>query len=1257
MLEWLAKIGKRQRTKADVLASFGQFLRARYDAAQTTDQNSNHWGQADALDADSANSASVRKKLRERSRYEVANNCYARGIVRTHANAVVGTGPRLQVLLDNESLSATVETAWSDWARHRQLADKLRTMRLSQAVDGESVAILTTGDDFANVTLDVRLVETEQLATPDLLISDSLHVDGIDLDDSTGRPVRYHILRQHPGSSGFVAVNDSEPLPASAVIHLFRADRPGQHRGIPEITPALELFAVLRRYTRATLLAAETAASFALFLKTNSTAIEPAEVDAWESIAYKHGAAVTLPDGWDVTQLRAENPSTAYGDFKRQLIAEIARCLNMPYNVAAADSSNHNYSSGRLDHQVYGREVETDQDYYERACLDRIFAKWLEEATMAGVLPVEAMAAEASHEWHWDPLEDIDPQKTANARVDALKSAMTSIPTEFARNGRDWRSEFTKQAQALGLTFEEYQSRVAGVLLPLPTSPTGGMAAASGSDVADSSPSAEFGGLSRRQWQNNVKAIRDILSGLIAGTTTATAADTMLQSLGLSAEKSQALIQDAQDNQQVDDPALTGSFGGQLLRANRRHAGDVLLSGTARINAAAGEQSRIEILAYNGGLLLVAGFALPVVVDVAGLEISSQVRPVLIDHDDTADGVLGQTEIIAVDPATGRITASGLVLGVSDRARRVTEMAAAGYQWQASIGCVVQERELVPAGRTVEVNGQAFSGPVIVARRATLREISFVPTGADDRTSAQIAANAAGDYVMPTFEEWLASLGFDLKTLSDAQRAVLTSQYQAQQAAANPPAQPAAATAQPAGTTPAAAVSPAATVAAAASQDPVHTLRAAAAAESERIAAVTRETENHIDLRANAIREGWTVERTQLEVLRANRPVAPMAFIPSQPEGGPQVIEAALAQAGRIPEADLTRHFTPQALQAAHTRFRGRIGLQQILLEAAWEGGYRGRHFDRGATGMGAILRAAFSTLSLPGILSNNANKFLLAGFMAVEDAWRQITATRSVNDFKTITSYRMTGAFQFEKVGPTGELKHGAVGEESFTNKADTYGKLFAVTRQDIINDDLGSLSDLPKRIGRGAGLKLNDVFWTEFCADHSTFFPTDGSDGNYQEGAGTALSITSLTAAEKLFFDQVDPDGNPLAIDPEIMLVPNALFVTGTQLTRDTDVRDTTASTKYTTGNPHAGKFRPVRTSYLGHASYGNSTKAWYLLANPNELAMIEVVFLNGQQQPTVESADADFDVLGIQMRGYFDFGVNKQDKRAAVKSKGEA
>ncbi|MBW7905362.1 MAG: hypothetical protein H3C42_07325, partial [Phycisphaerae bacterium] len=243
----------------------------------------------------------------------------------------------------------------------------------------------------------------------------------------------------------------------------------------------------------------------------------------------------------------------------------------------------------------------------------------------------------------------------------------------------------------------------------------------------------------------------------------------------------------------------------------------------------------------------------------------------------------------------------------------------------------------------------------------------------------------------------------------------------------------------------------------------------------------------------------------------------------------------------------------------------------------------------------------------------------------------------------------------QYEKVAPGGELKHGTLGEQSYTNKAETYGLILSIDRRDIINDDLGAITTVPRKLGRGSGLKINDVFWSIFM-NNAAFF--SAGNNNYLSGADTALGIDGLTKAEVAFLNQVDPDGKPIGIMPAVILVPTALSAMGTMLFKSVEIRDTTASTKYPIANPHAGKFRVEVSRYLSNAQYtGNSEKAWYLLADPTDLPVIETAFLNGQESPTIETADADFNVLGIQMRGYHDFGVALQEPRGGVKSKGEA
>ncbi len=324
-----------------------------------------------------------------------------------------------------------------------------------------------------------------------------------------------------------------------------------------------------------------------------------------------------------------------------------------------------------------------------------------------------------------------------------------------------------------------------------------------------------------------------------------------------------------------------------------------------------------------------------------------------------------------------------------------------------------------------------------------------------------------------------------------------------------------------------------------------------------------------------------------------------------------------------------------------------------------------GQHYDSAAnlrgllqaaflpSGSNGNMRASYSTLSLPGILADVMNKLLLDHFSAVESSWKPLAATRPVRDFRTVHSYSLTGDLQYEEVAPTGEIKHGTLGDIEYTNRAKTYGKMLGVSREDIINDDLGALQRIPQRLGRGAALKINDVFWSIFL-NNSTFF-TSGNN-NVSTGGGSALDATgaAINAAEVIFSAQTDPDGKPMGVMPRILLVPPTLFNTATRLMGSN--LTVGGSSNAADANVYQGRYQVVTSVYMENSSYtGYSAAAWYLLCDPMDLAVIEMVFLNGREVPIIESADADFNTLGIQVRGYHDFGVALQEPRGGVRSAG--
>ena len=205
-------------------------------------------------------------------------------------------------------------------------------------------------------------------------------------------------------------------------------------------------------------------------------------------------------------------------------------------------------------------------------------------------------------------------------------------------------------------------------------------------------------------------------------------------------------------------------------------AGEAGSVGEGKSDAAA--LRRFSMTAYTGGAMDLPGWAHPVVVDLAGLNVSAKSRPILKDHNRSL--IVGHTDSIGVQGS--RLVVSGVISGAGPVAREIVDSSRNGFPWQASLGAASRQTEFVAKGRTASANGRTFEGPVYIARQAVLGEVSFVALGADDNTSASVAAARAGsdkEFDM-TFEQWITAKGFDPSTLTDAQRASLQAFHEAE---------------------------------------------------------------------------------------------------------------------------------------------------------------------------------------------------------------------------------------------------------------------------------------------------------------------------------------------------------------------------------------------------------------------------------------------------------------------------------------------
>jgi len=426
-------------------------VRARFDAAQTTRDNLRHWSAADYLSADMEAAPEVRRTLRNRSRYEVANNSYAKGLIQMLANDTIGTGPRLQMLSSDEDFNDAVETAFMKWANAARLPAKLRTMRMARCQDGEAFAVMATNPRVRNpVKLDLMLIEADRVAGDLVWRGDDATVDGITFD-TWGNPADYRVLKYHPGDVKFTTGAEAVHVPAEYMLHIFRQDRPGLHRGVPELTAALPLFAQLRRYNLAVLSAAEAAADFAAILYTDAPPSgESDAVEPMDAIPLERNMMLTVPAGWKMGQLDPKQPAANHAEFVKIILSEIARCVVTTYGTLAGDHSGYNYASGRLDNQIYHKSILVDRSFWESEVLNRIFAMWFREYSLTTMrtFPTER------HTWFWDGFPHVDPNKEATAQEKRLSNHITTLAAECARDGRDYLAVLRQRGKEIRLMRE-----------------------------------------------------------------------------------------------------------------------------------------------------------------------------------------------------------------------------------------------------------------------------------------------------------------------------------------------------------------------------------------------------------------------------------------------------------------------------------------------------------------------------------------------------------------------------------------------------------------------------------------------------------------------------------------------------------------------------------------------------------------------------------------------------------------------------------
>ncbi len=681
------------------------------------------------------------------------------------------------------------------------------------------------------------------------------------------------------------------------------------------------------------------------------------------------------------------------------------------------------------------------------------------------------------------------------------------------------------------------------------------------------------------------------------------------------------------------------------------------------ITAASGARKpQVRGLAYSGGKMRLFGWSRPVVVDLSGLNVPESV-PLLADHENET---LARVGVVKPSVEDGTLVIAGEIVAEGDLAEHIVSQGKAGADWQLSIGAEVEAAELVEDGKRT-INGIEHEGPFYHVTKSTLREVSVVAVGADKATHMQVTASLQlkGKSIMEPENKKDTPAAVKAEG-TPATPAAAPAAPAAPETPAATPAVPAAAPATPApavtASEPPKKVEAKGEISFEPKVDAKAVAEAVIKAERERVAMIKGVCNGEFpEIEAKAIAEGWQKDQLNEAVLAAYRqkqPVAaPMISVKKVSEMNAKHIEAALSLRAGIDGDKLAKEMGEETVEAAMKDMD--MPLRAVLGECM-----RLEEMSVPHTFDNAAIKAAFSTVSVPGILSNVANKKLLQAYEAQPIIATRLCTTGDLTDFKENQRFRLTDIGDLQPVGADGEIKDGGVGEEMATNQLDTYAKKFCLTRKMIINDDLGAFLKVPTSMGNRAARLVDQLFFKRLLANPTT---TDGkalfSSGhkNLLTGASSALSADSLKKGIQLFMDQTFADGQPISVEPSILLVPTALKFLATELTKGATfmMSGGTEQTIRPTINVIADQnLNVVSSPYLGNAKYpGSSEASWYLFGRPGTVDTFEIGYLKGKRTPTVERGDLDFNVLGIWFRVFFDIGIREQDHRGMIKAVGAA
>lgn len=602
------------------------------------------------------------------------------------------------------------------------------------------------------------------------------------------------------------------------------------------------------------------------------------------------------------------------------------------------------------------------------------------------------------------------------------------------------------------------------------------------------------------------------------------------------------------------------------------------------------------------------------------------------------DDVLGSVREIRRE--NGTLVGTLYLASGDEKAEKAWNKIRQGHLTDVSIGYRPLEREEIKAGERKTIKGRIFSAedkPLQVTTRWVLKELSLVPIGAD--ANAKLREDAG---LRPAETRTEGTSGPEPRTSIRSQ----TMDKDNTQVQTGAPEQPDAQNVEARNQPQAPAI------------DNVEELEAQRRLDEERKRQERLRQMAGRDvpgaLLDQAIAEGWTPEQASekfLTGLRGTRQPAVQVVRDNRDSLREDLVTAIRMQVGHRPDDPKTtervRRFRDIGL---HDLARFALQMERIEIPVNRD----------------ELFKRAIGTGTFTNLLGDSAAKTLAAAYESYPSTLLRWAGTREVRDFKEYKDIRLSAFASMPQIGNAGEFDSGNLSETYEKMSVKTYGLKFAVTRQMWINDDLGAFARIPLELGRLAARNVDDVGYTLLISasgvgptmtedSHALFYARTYT--NYNTGSGSALSDSSLSTGKQKMRLVRGLASEILNLVPRVLLVPATLEQTALKLVQSSEIilakAGTTDATEYLpTKNIHQGSLEVVVEPRLDAGT--NGTTAWYLVASPDDVPSLVIVFLRGNRTPVIERHDPT-DVLGIGWRVYHDVGVAAVDWRGIQRNKG--